>query len=76
MLMCSHQQLLFVPNSDAEVRGTSKGSGMDELNLLVQLIGTAPTNKKEFRLNLFPSEEEEGSVSTASGGGLLVRENV
>lgn len=73
MLVCSHQQLLFVPNSDAEVRGTSKGSGMDELNLLVQLIGTAPTNKKEFRLNLFPSEEEEeGSVSKASGGGLLV----
>lgn len=45
------------------VRGTTKGSGMDELNLLAQLIGSTPTDKKEFRLNLFPSEEdEEGSV--------------
>ncbi|XP_050726539.1 protein OSCP1-like [Eriocheir sinensis] len=57
-------------NSDAEVRGTSKGSGMDELNLLVQLIGRAPTNKKEFRLNLFPSEEdEEGGECAAAWEG-------
>lgn len=56
---CPHPPLLFALISDAMVRGTSKGSGMDELNLLVQLIGTGPTNDKEFRLNLFQSEEDE-----------------
>lgn len=62
MHMCTYQPLLvFI--SDAMVRGTSKGSGMEELNLLAHLIGSASTNKKEFRLNLFPSEDdEEGSV--------------
>ncbi|MPC95652.1 hypothetical protein E2C01_090872 [Portunus trituberculatus] len=43
-----------------------KGRGMSELNLLAQLIGSAPSSK-EFRLNLFPSEDDEEGVEGARG---------
>ena len=50
--------IIIIASSDVMGRGTTKGSGMTELNLLAQLIGSMHTSK-EFRLNLFPSEEDE-----------------
>ncbi|KAK8389925.1 hypothetical protein O3P69_012851 [Scylla paramamosain] len=61
------------PSSDASAAaGGARGRGMTELNLLAQLIGSAPSSK-EFRLNLFPSEDDEdgaeGAVEWAVEGG-------
>ncbi|KAK4319855.1 hypothetical protein Pmani_009242 [Petrolisthes manimaculis] len=40
--------------------GPMKGRGQEELNLLAQLIGSLSTTKKEFRLNLFPADDDTG----------------
>lgn len=43
--------------SGASYDGSTVGRAKDELNLLAQLIGTSTTNK-EFKLNLFPTDED------------------
>lgn len=46
-------------SSDDGIISSSLASGraQDELNLLAQLIGSVPSNKKEFRLNLFYADD-------------------
>ncbi|XP_071544185.1 protein OSCP1 [Panulirus ornatus] len=48
-------------SDDGRGSGFISGTARDELNLLAQLIGSASSSKKEFRLNLFPADEDNRS---------------
>ncbi|XP_042226027.1 protein OSCP1-like isoform X1 [Homarus americanus] len=65
-LSCSyHHTALPSPacSDDGSLSCPVNGRARDELNLLAQLIGSASTTKKEFRLNLFLTDENNSCVN-------------